>query len=163
MRPLTQADGRLLARATLGNLNWQEQRFSEQDVANVSEFRHYTELHPQRGDFGFVEERAGEAIGVAWAQFLPAADPGYGYLDESIPEISLWVREDLRGQGLGRRLLRSLKGAASDRGIARLSLSVEAGNYAKRLYAAEGFTEVAGREQDGVMVWSSSTGPSSVL
>lgn len=163
IRPLTEGDEPVLARATLGNLNWQEQRFTEQDVRNRPEFRHYTELRLERGDFGFVAEQAGEGVGVAWAQFLPAADPGYGYLDESIPEISLWVREDVRGQGLGKRLLRHLQEAADDRGIARLSLSVEAGNYARRLYAAEGFEEVAGREQDGVMVWSSSAGSASAL
>jgi hypothetical protein len=31
---------------------------------------------------------------------------------------------------------------------------VEAGNYARKLYRAEGFIDVPGREADGVMVWS---------
>jgi hypothetical protein len=76
IRPLTPGDVHLLAQATLGNLNWQEQRFTEQDVKSRSEFRHYTELDAARGDFGFVAESTGEGIGTAWAQFLPAADPG---------------------------------------------------------------------------------------
>ena len=152
-RPLTPADEPLLVQATLGNLNWSGPRFTEHDVKSRAEFRHYTQLVPDRGDLGFVAERGGEPIGVAWAQFLPAHDPGYGFLDESTPEISLWARADSRGLGVGRTLLRKLQQEAVDRGIASLSLSVEAGNYAKELYADEGFRQVEGREDDGVMVW----------
>jgi ribosomal protein S18 acetylase RimI-like enzyme len=65
------------------------------------------------------------------------------------------VRDDSRRQGVGKILLRRLQWEANDRGIARLSLSVEADNYAKQLYASEGFTQVTGREEDGVMVWVS--------
>jgi GNAT superfamily N-acetyltransferase len=154
-RTLGAEDEPLLAHATLGNLNWSEERFTERDLKSRSEFGHYTQLVLDRGDFGFVAECVDEVVGVAWALFLPADDPGYGFLDESTPEMSLWVRDDSRGRGVGTRLLRQLQQEAVTRRIARLSLSVEAGNYAKRLYASEGFTQVAGREQDGVMVWVS--------
>ena len=153
-RPLVPADEPLLTHATLGNLNWREQRFTERDVETRPDFRHYTQVVAERGDFGFVEERAGQPIGVVWAQFLPADDPGYGFIDESTPEVSLWVREDSRGRGVGRALLRRLQREAIHRGLALLSLSVEADNHARNLYASEGFTQVAGREDDGVMVWA---------
>jgi GNAT superfamily N-acetyltransferase len=152
-RPLVPGDGPLLEQATLGNLNWREQRFTGRDVEVRPEFRHYAQMVRERGDFGFVAERGGEPIGVVWAQLLPAGDPGYGFVDESTPEVSLWVREDSRGQGVGKVLLRRLQREAIDRRWARLSLSVEAGNQARRLYASEGFEPVAGREADGVMVW----------
>ena len=118
------------------------------------DFRHYTQLVLERGDFGFVAERADGQIGVAWAQFMPAADPGYAFVDEATPEISLWTREDSRGQGVGKILLCQLQQEASDRSIDRLCLSVETGNYARHLYASEGFVQVVGREADGVMVWA---------
>ena len=154
-RPLKTEDEPLLAHATLGNLNWSEERFTEQDLKSRPEFGHYTQLVLGRGDFGFVAERADEVVGVVWALFLPADDPGYGFLEDSTPEVSLWVREDSRGRGVGTLLLRQLQQEAATRGIARLSLSVEADNHAKRLYASEGFMQVAGREHDGVMVWVS--------
>jgi GNAT superfamily N-acetyltransferase len=154
-RPLEAEDQPLLAHATLGNLNWSEERFTERDVKSRPEFGHYTQLVPARGDFGFLAECADEVVGVVWALFLPADDPGYGFLDESTPEMSLWVRDDSRGRGVGTLLLRQLQEETKTRRISRLSLSVEADNYAKRLYASEGFTQVAGREQDGVMVWVS--------
>lgn len=154
-RPLEAEDAPLLAHATLGNLNWSEKRFTERDLKSRPEFGHYTQLVLERGDFGFVAECTAGVVGVAWALFLPADDPGYGFLDESTPEMSLWVRDDSRGRGVGTLLVRQLQQEAEARCIARLSLSVEADNYAKRLYASAGFTQVAGREQDGVMVWVS--------
>ncbi len=141
--------------ATLGNLNWRTQRFTESDVRRRPEFRHYTRPVPERGDFGLVAERAGEPIGAAWALLLPADEPGYGFLDESTPEISLWVRQDARGTGVGGRLLDGIQQEAADRGRVRLSLSVEGANGARQLYASRGFTQVEGREDDGVMVWVS--------
>ena len=159
VRPLTPADVDLLSLATLENLNWLEQRFTAQDVENQSSFRHYTRMIRERGDFGVVAELAGEQVGVAWAQFLPVSDPGYGFVDGATPEVSLWVRDRSRGQGLGRALLRRLKSDAVDRGLRRLSLSVEAGNYARALYVSEGFVPVVDREDDGVMLWTDEGSP----
>lgn len=154
LRPITDDDAPLLVVATAGNLNWSGERFTEADVRTRPEFRHYTQLVPSRGDFGCVAVRVGVPVGVGWALFLPADDPGYGFVDESIPEISLWVRADARGSGVGRTLLRRLQHEAVLRRIPRLSLSVEEGNHAARLYAAEGFVPVVGREDDGVMLWT---------
>jgi GNAT superfamily N-acetyltransferase len=152
-RVLRSTERALLTTATLGNLNWCCERFSRTDVSTRPEFSHYTVLDDRRGDFGRVAEVGGEAIGVVWAQYLPAEGPGYGFVAEDTPEVSLWVRADRRGRGLGRELLRRLQDEARARRVPRISLSVEAENYARRLYLAEGFVEVPGREADGVMVW----------
>lgn len=153
VRPLATTDDLLLVSATLDNLNWSEDRFTMDDVRERSDFHHYAKLVPQRGGLGLVAEDAGGVLAVAWALLLPADDPGYGFLDESTPEINLWVRAESRGRGVGRLLLRRLQQDAAIRGLQRLSLSVESGNYAKRLYESEGFRQVPGRERDGVMVW----------
>lgn len=155
LRPLTTADGPVLAQATLDSLNWSEHRVTEHDVDNRPEFRHYTQVMFERGDFGCVAERTGEIVGVAWALFLPATDPGYGYLNDSTPEVCLWARKDSRAIGVGRLLLWQLQQETIDRGVGRLTLSVEAGNNARRLYESEGFTPVRGRADDGIMTWSS--------
>ena len=119
------------------------------------EFAHYARLDVASGDFGFAAERNGRAIGAGWAVFLPAEDAGYGFVDIQTPELSLWVHCEERGHGLGRHLLRLLKSEVRRRGIPGLSLSVEAGNFAKQLYEDEGFRRVRGRERDGVMFWAS--------
>ncbi|NCD20711.1 MAG: GNAT family N-acetyltransferase, partial [Actinobacteria bacterium] len=117
------------------------------------ELAHYTQFLPERGDFGLVAEDGAGPAGVAWAISLPADDPGYGFIDDAVPELALWVRADVRGRGIGRRLLRALKDTAAARGLAALSLSVEDGNHARHLYESEGFADVPGREADGVMLW----------
>jgi len=153
-RPLTPADGELLRIATLGNVNWAEERFTMRDVIERRELAHYTALDVDRGDFGFAAERVGRTIGVAWAVFLPADDAGYGFVDVETPELSLWTHAEERGRGVGRHLLQLLKSEARRRGIGAMSLSVEEGNDARRLYEAEGFRDVPGRESDGVMLWT---------
>ncbi|MDO4243246.1 MAG: GNAT family N-acetyltransferase [Actinomyces sp.] len=150
--PLTSQNSWLLEEATLGNMNWCGPRFAAQDVREKPEFAHYTRLLPERGDFGVVALNGDSAVGLAWALFLSVDDPGYGYVDERTPEVSLWVSADGRGQGVGRQLLRALIEQARERGVQRLSLSVEAGNYAWSRYRSEGFTEWPGGEADGVMV-----------
>lgn len=153
-RPLTVDDAALLERATLDNVNWREERFTLEDVRLRPELAHYTRLVPARGDFGVVLELDGRPAGLAWAVLLPRDDPGYGYVDEHTPELSLWVRSEHRGDGLGRRLLRSLLEEAARRRLAAVTLSVEERNtVARHLYEQEGFTPVAGREANGVMVW----------
>lgn len=154
IRPLGPADEDLLRVATLGNVNWSGERFTMRDVADRPELAHYAELHPDRGDLGFVAERDGAPVGAAWALFLPADDAGFGFVDARTPELSLWVREDARGGGIGRQLLRRLLDEALRRGTGTVSLSVEDGNPARHLYETEGFRGVPGRERDGVMLWT---------
>lgn len=163
MRPLIDEETLLLAEAVLGNVNWCGPRFTPANVSEWPEFARYTVLVSNRGDFGLVaqmtgevdgaEEEDGEAVGVVWAQFFTDDQPGYGFIDEATPELSVWVREGCRGRGIGRALLRAMKDEALRRGIPRLSLSVEEGNFARILYADEGFRAVPGREKDGVMLW----------
>ena len=74
---------------------------------------------------------------------------------EHTPEFSLWVESRSRGHGIGRDLTERLLGEAVSRGLAAVSLSVERENArAVRLYRSMGFVDVAGRGDDGVMVWT---------
>lgn len=152
VRELRTDDQSLLLIATTGNMNWREARFTEQEILERTEFRHYLDVQFDRGDFGWVAEVDSVPVGVAWAQFLPRDDAGYGFVDERTPEVSLWVSAGHRRMGIGRTLLRRLRSTASARHIAMLSLSVEPDNHARHLYLSEGFGPVAGREADGVMV-----------
>ena len=154
LRPLCEGDRPLLLTATLGNLNWAGERFTAEDALSRPEFRHYVDLDVERGDFGLAAQDGMTSCGVAWAVFLPASDPGYGFVDPKVPELSIWVVPSRRGAGLGRRLLRAVQAEARRRGLAGLSLSVEEGNGARLLYEAENFVAVPGREADGVMLWT---------
>ncbi len=73
---------------------------------------------------------------------LPESDPGYGFVDPTIPEMSLAVVQAWRGRGVGTRLLNVLIANAREQGLASLSLSVEPDNGARRLYERAGFRQV---------------------
>lgn len=152
-RMLTSQDTVLLEKATLGTINWCGERFTLTDVRNQPEFAHYTRLVTERRDLGIAAYRGDELAGIAWALYLPAEDPGYGFLNQTTPECSLWVADSHHGQGLGRKLLRALLTESERGGATQMSLSVEEGNFARKLYLGEGFTPVLGREKDGVMVY----------
>ncbi len=95
------------------------------------------------GDFGVVAEDArGRAIGAAWYRYFDSDSPGFGYVDDDVPELTIAVEARSRGRGVGRALLRELVDRAARRGATALSLSVEEDNPALGLYVSSGFEKV---------------------
>jgi ribosomal protein S18 acetylase RimI-like enzyme len=144
IRTLSPADRLLLRQATLANMNWNEQRFTFKDVDDAHEISHYFSSFPSGRDFGLAYERDGDVKAVAWLVFLPAEDPGYGFVDADTPELSITTFAASRGQGIGSALLSELISLARSRGLTSISLSVEDGNSARRIYERAGF-KVVGR------------------
>ena len=101
-------------------------------------------------DFGFVAESGSQPIGAVWMRYFESGDGSYGFVDESTPELTLGVREEYRGEGVGRALLQAAQRSASG----RLSLSVEDGNGAVRLYQSMGFEPVGRVGNSTTMLWS---------
>ena len=92
------------------------------------------------------------AIGVVWLRFFTADDPGFGFVDEATPELSIWVTEGERGRGVGGQLLDAAIRAARLKGLRRISLSVEEGNPARRLYERAGITWAGSGFDTGTLV-----------
>lgn len=128
-------------------MNWGGPRFSFADLDQTEELAHYYFNFPAGNDFGMLDEHDGDVRAVAWLVFFPAEHPGYGFIDEAIPELSITTFDGFRGQGIGERLLREVIAATSERGIPGISLSVEDGNRARSLYSRLGF-QVVGRSGD---------------
>lgn len=146
--------------ATWTALNWESRRFTLDQVRTSPDFVRYTRLVPERGDLGVVAECADTLVGVATLLFLPEEDAGYGWVDPDVPELTLAVMRGHRHQGWGRRLLHAVLDRARGRGIRQVSLSVEPANRAAvALYRSEGFSDLPGREEDGVMVLDLAPGP----
>jgi ribosomal protein S18 acetylase RimI-like enzyme len=83
----------------------------------------------------------GRPLGAAWARLFPADHPGYGFIAEDVPELSIGVSDAARGQGVGGALIDGLLAAAREAGFARVSLSVDRNNPALRLYQRHGFRD----------------------
>lgn len=113
------------------------------DVMGDPDLAHYIRDWPIEGDVGVVAE-ADRLVGAAWWRFFLPDDPGYGFVDAAIPEISIGVVEQARGQGQGQLLLQALIEEGRKLGLQALSLSAEPDNPAKRLYERNGFREVGG-------------------
>lgn len=95
------------------------------------------------GDFGLVAvAEDGERLGAAWYRLFSATEPGYGFVDEETPEVSIAVRPGSRRRGIGTALLGELSAHAAQAGFSALSLSVEVDNPAGRLYRRLGFEPV---------------------
>jgi ribosomal protein S18 acetylase RimI-like enzyme len=95
------------------------------------------------GDFGFIAEQNDEIIGAAWARRFSFEELKFPYGDEETPKVSIGVKPNARGQGVGETLMRALIGEAARHGLG-LCLSVRSDNPARRLYERLGFRDIPG-------------------
>ena len=97
------------------------------------------------GDMGFVAWFDEQSIGAAWLRFWSEDDKGFGYVDDSIPELAMAVLPEYRGQGIGTKLLMQVLQSAKNTYPA-VSLNVRANNRVINLYQRTGFVKVEGSE-----------------
>ena len=106
----------------------------------------------RRGDTAVIALQDGFPVGAAWFRLFSPAEPGYGFVDESTPELAIAVVPSKRGHGIGDELLQELIAKAKAAGYDRLSLSVEPGNPARKLYERHGFADVDEGDEAWTMV-----------
>jgi len=106
----------------------------------------------RRGDTAVIALQDGFPVGAAWFRLFSPAEPGYGFVDESTPELAIAVVPSKRGHGIGDELLQELIAKAKAAGYDRLSLSVEPGNPARKLYERHGFAVVNEGDEAWTMV-----------
>ena len=133
--------------------NWSgEEWITRVGVEAEPELGRYIEGWPRPDDFGVIAVDDDAPVGAAWARSFSSAAPGYGYVAADVPELSMGVVAAERGRGIGTRLLRAIIEAARGRGVRALSLSVEDGNPAARMYRAAGFATVARKGNSDTML-----------
>lgn len=94
---------------------------------------------PRSGEVGLIADVDGQAVGACWWICLTADNPGYGFVDEAVPELVIGVAPAVSGRGIGERLLAGLVETADAANRPGLSLSVEVENRAIGLYRKAGF------------------------
>jgi ribosomal protein S18 acetylase RimI-like enzyme len=107
----------------------------------------------REGDAALVAEEDRRRVGVVWYRFFTEEEHGEGFVDEETPELAIAVVDGERGRGIGRRLLEAMHERARRDGLARISLSVDADNPAKRLYERLGYVDYEPDDGLGRMVF----------
>jgi GNAT superfamily N-acetyltransferase len=111
----------------------------------------YIENWGRAGDLVLIAHETGNRVGAAWLRLFPAVEPGYGFVDEETPELSISVVPSRRRHGVGQELLDALLAKARTAGHAALSLSVEKGSPAVAFYERNGF-EPVGESEGGLVM-----------
>ncbi len=108
----------------------------------------------RKGDTGIIAEDDNDnPIGAAWYRFWTEEKHSYGYISESIPELTLAVSEEWRGKGVGKELIKRLIAEAKNQNLTKVSLSVEKENFAVNLYQKVGFKVYIDNPGDYTMLW----------
>lgn len=156
LREARATDARFLSDMLVEAANWHPTRIRPrvQVLADPGR-RRYIEGWGRPGDDGVIaEDENGSPVGACWFRVFPPDAAGLGFVAHNVPELVLGVVGIWRAQGIGRQLLRAAIGRATAAGYQRISLSVERGNFAQRLYVSEGFGVVEVRGDSEVMTRS---------
>jgi len=107
------------------------------------------------GDTGVIAVRPdGVRCGAAWYRLLTADEPGWVYLDDATPELTIAVTTRARGRGVGTALMAALIERARSEGRPGVTLSVSLGNpVALALYRRAGFQSLSEGHGWATMVW----------
>jgi GNAT superfamily N-acetyltransferase len=133
LRPVDRQDSRFLRDMLRHAYHW---RIAEDPDLPV--FR-YVQNWGRRGDAGVIAFAGPNVFGAAWYRLFPASAPGFGFVDEETPELTVAVVPSHRGHGTGAELLEALLARARADGYARVSLSAEPGQTG--FYEQHGFRE----------------------
>jgi predicted N-acetyltransferase YhbS len=83
----------------------------------------YVQNWGRNGDVGVLALEGPHAYGAAWFRLFTADEPGFGFVDEQTPELTIAVVPSRRGKGAGKELLEALLARAREDGYSAVSLS----------------------------------------
>lgn len=107
-------------------------------VENASLWR-YVAGWGRRGDAAVIALEGGFPVGAAWFRLFSRDEPGFGFVDETTPEVAIAVVPSRRGHGIGSEMLDALIGLAREQGYGGLSLSVASESPAMHVFQKQGF------------------------
>jgi ribosomal protein S18 acetylase RimI-like enzyme len=145
IRPATQDDVEFLKQMLYEAARWNPDWPTEpiESVLEDPMLHRFYDAWGRRGDAGVIAELDGVPVGAAWYRLFTREEPGYGFVDEKIPELGLAVQPMHRRKGIGGTLLRALMVQAREEGFQSLSLSVAVHNRSRMMYQRVGFEKVS--------------------
>ena len=120
LRPVGIHDVRFLRDMLRHAYHWRMAEDTERPVYR------YVQNWGRPGDAGVVALEGPHAYGAAWYRLFTHDEPGFGFVDEQTPELTIAVVPSRRGKGAGRELLEALLAQAREDGYGAISLSAAA-------------------------------------
>lgn len=97
----------------------------------------------ESGTDGLDFSRRAVPVGAAWLRCFDAKEPGYGFVDNAIPEVAIAIRPAMVGRRLSQVLVKALLAYARELGYPGVSLAVDDHNpRAAKAYVRAGFDRV---------------------
>ena len=124
----------------------------DKSIIHHPQLEKYTYHWGKEHDLAFIAETKREKVGLIWTRLFTRKNPGFGYFDDSTPELGMAVKPDYRNKGIGCMLLIRFFREMEKRGYKKISLSVDKRNRAVNLYKRTGFQIVKENESDFIMV-----------
>jgi GNAT superfamily N-acetyltransferase len=112
------------------------------DTFDISIYQ-YVDAWGRDGDAALIATASGHPVGAAWYRLFPASRPGFGFVDEKTPEMTVTVIPARQGQGIGQQLVAALLDRAREEGYPAVSISVQRGHADEALLRDAGFEQVA--------------------
>jgi len=131
-------------------------RWADPDLEDLPVGR-YVDRWGREGDTALVLIERFRPVGAAWYRLFKESEPGYGFVDEQTPELTIAVVPSCRGRGYGDQLLTALLDRARADGYEQISLSVMPDSPAVHLYRRHGFETVT--ERGGACVMAAELQP----
>ena len=141
LRPVGAHDVRFLRDMLRHAYHWRLAEDTERPVYR------YVRNWGRPGDAGVVALEGPHPYGAAWYRLFTVGEPGFGFVDEQTPELTIAVVPSHRGHGGGGELLEALLERARAEGFSLISLSAESGQTG--FYEKHGFREH--RREDGTV------------
>jgi GNAT superfamily N-acetyltransferase len=143
IRPGTPQDARFLRDMLRHAYYWRSSGI--EDESGLHPMR-YVENWGRPGDAAVIALDEGFPVGAAWYRLFKEGAPGYGFVDELTPELSIAVVPSRRGHGFGGELMDALLARARADGYPAISLSVAKDSPSVRLYERYGFEKLDERD-----------------
>ncbi|MBE9121394.1 GNAT family N-acetyltransferase [Tychonema sp. LEGE 07199] len=148
IRPLTQEDEPFLWQMLYEAAHVAEEGESTVEaVVNHPLIAKYVKDWGRANDMGFaaIACNSSQPIGAAWLRLFTGDDKGFGWVNDTIPELAIALLPEYTNQGIGTQLLDRLLSAAKA-SYRSVSLSVRSSNLALSLYERSGFKVIEGNE-----------------
>src|ERR1035437_8744169 len=103
-------------------------------------------------DIALIAEINEKLIGAIWVRTFSESNKGYGFIDETIPEMAMAVYSEYRNKGIGKRFIQEMELMRQENNLKAVSLNVDKANYAFKFYQKEGFETVYQTETSATMI-----------